>query len=432
MFAFCVSLWYTIVIKWNWRKRRMANTINVTKFKELTRSNETVEVPNNLLNILLSPCKNGLLESIIEIGVDMSEDFLRTFFEEEHAERVTNKQDFTPESITTLIAGLQKKGDNYFETAAGIGGLVIAQWVANNDIVVNLEEVSGVTIAYLLLNMSIRNISGTVKHANSITDEVYTTYVLTKGDKFSDIEIDYTVGQQEIAADISNINPPFSLKWDGAKGDDENGYPYPPKGYADYLFILRALSKLNDEGQMIAVVPHGLLFRGGKEGEIRKKLIENKHIKSIIGLPANLFMGTQIPVALLIITKAQTNEDVLFVDASAEFEKNKNQNQLTEEHVSKIVDTVVNNNEIEKYSRVVSFDEIKDNDYNFNIPRYIDTFEEEPEIDVAQVTADLLAVEDEIKNDNNELLSMLDELVGTTFDADVMLQTMKVNLKKLW
>lgn len=409
----------------------MANTIDVSKFKALTGSNETTDVPNNLLNILLSPYKNGLLESIIEIGVDMSEDFLRTFFEEEHAERVTRKQDFTPESVTTLVAKLQKQGNNYFETAAGIGGLVIAQWVANNDIIVNLEEVSGVTIAYLLLNMSIRNIAGIVKHANSITDEVYTTYVLTKGDKFSDIEISDNINQKEIAADISNINPPFSLKWDGAKGEDKNGYPYPPKGYADYLFILRALSKLNDEGQMIAVVPHGLLFRGGKEGEIRKKLIDDKHIKSIIGLPSNLFSGTSIPVALLIITKAQTNENTLFIDASNEFEKNKNQNQLTDEHINKIVETYNNNNEIEKYSRVVSFDEIKENDYNLNIPRYVDTFEEEPEIDLAQVTAELLAIDDEINNNNNELLSMLDELVGTTPDANAMLQTMKINLKKL-
>ncbi|NCA80924.1 MAG: N-6 DNA methylase, partial [Sphingobacteriia bacterium] len=388
-----------------------------------------VEVPNNLLNILLSPYKNRLLESITDIGVDMSDDFLRDFFEEEHAERVTNKQDFTPESVTTLIAGLQKQGDNYFETAAGIGGLVIAQWVANNDIVVNLEEISGVTISYLLLHMSIRNIAGIVKHANSITDEVYTTYVLTKGDKFSDIEISDNVSLQEVAADISNINPPFSLKWDGAKGDDENGYPYPPKGYADYLFILRALSKLNDDGQMIAVVPHGLLFRGGKEGEIRKKLIENNHIKSIIGLPANLFSGTQIPVVLLVLTKAQTNEDVLLIDASNEFEKNKNKNQLTDTNIDKIVETYNNNNEIEKYSRVVSFDEIKENNYNLNITRYIDTFEDEPEIDLAQVTADLLTIDDEIKNDNNELLSMLDELVSTTPDADAMLQTMKGNLK---
>lgn len=410
----------------------MDNTIDVTKFKVLTGSDETVEVPNNLLNILLSPYKNRLLESITDIGVDMSDDFLRDFFEEEHAERVTRKQDFTPESVTTLIAGLQKQGDNYFETAAGIGGLVIAQWVANNDIVVNLEEISGVTISYLLLHMSIRNIAGIVKHANSITDEVYTTYVLTKGDKFSNIEISDNVGLQEVAADISNINPPFSLKWDGAKGDDENGYPYPPKGYADYLFILRALSKLNDDGQMIAVVPHGLLFRGGKEGEIRKKLIENNHIKSIIGLPANLFSGTQIPVALLILTKAQINEDVLFIDASNEFEKNKNQNQLTNTNIDKIVETYNNNNEIEKYSRIVSIDEIKNNDYNLNIPRYIDTFEEEPEIDLAQVTADLLAVDDEIKNDNKALLSMLDELVGTVPEADAMLQTMKGNLKKLW
>lgn len=410
----------------------MANTIDVSKLKALTYSNETADVPNNLLNILLSPYKNRFLKSITEIGVDMSEDFLMTFFEEEYAERVTRKQDFTPASVTTLVAKLQKQGNNYFETAAGIGGLVIAQWVVNNDIIINLEEVSGVTIAYLLLNMSIRNIAGTVKHANSITDEVFTTYVLTKGDKFSDIEISNNVGQKEIAADISNINPPFSLKWDGAKGEDKNGYPYPPKGYADYLFILRTLSKLNDEGQMIAVVPHGLLFRVGKEGDIRKKLIENKHIKSIIGLPANLFSGTSIPVALLVLTKAQTNEDVLFIDASNEFEKNKNKNKLTNTDIDKIVETYNNKKEVDKYSHVASIDEIKENDYNLNITRYVDTSEDEPEIDLAQVTAELLIIDNEIKNNNNELLSMLDELVGTTPDANAILQTMKGNLKKLW
>lgn len=408
------------------------NLIDVNEIKVLTGSKETVEVPNNLLNILLSSDKNVLLESITGMGVDMNSDFLRKFFEEEYAERATRKQDFTPECVSNLVSKLQKPGNCYFETAAGIGGLVIAQWAVNNDIVVNLEEISGVTIAYLLLHMSIRNITGTIKHANSITGEVYTTYILTKGDKFSNIEISDDVDHQEIAADISNINPPFSLKWDGAKGEDENGYPYPPKGYADYLFILRALSKLKEDGQMIAVIPHGLLFRGNKEGAIRKKLIENKHLKSIIGLPANLFSGTAIPVALMVITKAQTNNDVLFVDASNEFEKNKNQNQLTDANIDKIVETYNNNRELDKYSRIISLDEIADNDYNLNIPRYVDTFEEEPEIDLAQVTADLLAIDDEIKNGTNDLLSMLDDMVGTTPDADVMLQAMKGNLKQLW
>ena len=153
---------------------------------------------------------------------------------------------------------------------------------------------------------------------------------------------------------------------------------------------------------MAVILPHGVLFRGAAEGRIRKALLEKGNIEAVVGLPANLFLNTGIPVVILILSKNKLSKDVLFVDASAEFEKNKNQNQLTEEHVSKIVETVVNNNEIEKYSRVVSFDEIKDNDYNLNIPRYIDTFEEEP-----------------------------DELVGTC-DANAMLQAMKGNLEKLW
>ena len=406
--------------------------IDVNFFKNLTGSMETTDIPNNLLAMMTSDDKNKALDDIVGAGVDLNSDFLRDFFEEVHAERSARKQDFTPSGVSQLISQLQKHGQRYFETAAGIGGLVVGEWVNNHDIIVDLEEISGVALAYLLLNLSIRNITGTVKHGDSITGEVYSYYILTKGDKFSDIKIVDNIGQQDTAADMSSINPPFSLKWDGAKGEDTNGYPYPPKGYADYLFILRALSKLNDDGQLIAVVPHGLLFRGGKEGEIRKKLVDNKHLKSIIGLPSNLFSGTSIPVALLVLTKAQTNDTIMVIDASSEFEKGKNQNKLKEEHIQKIIETYNNNNDVDKYAHVTSIDEIKDNDYNLNIPRYVDTFEDEPDVDLAKVTADLLTIDTEVKACTKELLSMLDDIVGTTPDANAMLQTMKGNLKKLW
>lgn len=406
--------------------------IDVNFFKHLTGSMETTDIPNKLLAMMIPYDKNNALDNIIGAGVDLNSDFLRDFFEEVHAERSARKQDFTPSGVSQLISHLQKHGQRYFETAAGIGGLVVGEWVNNHDIIVDLEEISGVALAYLLLNLSIRNITGTVKHGDSITGEVYSYYILTKGDKFSDIEIVDNIDQQDTSADMSSINPPFSLKWDGAKGEDENGYPYPPKNYADYLFILRALSKLNDDGQLIAVVPHGLLFRGGKEGEIRKKLVDNKHIKAIIGLPSNLFSGTPIPVALLVLTKVQTNGDIMIIDASNGFEKGKNQNYLNEDHISKIVETYNDNNDVDKYAHVTSIDEIKENDYNLNIPRYVDAFEDEPEIDLAQVTADLLAIDNEINDSNKELLSMLDDMVGTTPESDAMLQMMKGNLKKLW
>lgn len=235
--------------------------------------------------------------------------------------------------------------------------------------------------------------------------------------------------------DMVMANPPYSASWDNTDRESDprwSEYGVAPKSKADYAFLLHCLYHLKQDGKMAVILPHGVLFRGAAEGRIRKALLKKGNIEAVIGLPAKLFLNTSIPVVILILSKNKLSKDVLFVDASNEFEKNKNQNRLTEEHVSKIVETVVNNNEIEKYSRVVSFDEIKENDYNLNIPRYIDTFEEEPEIDLAQVTADLLAIDDEIKNDNEELLSMLDDMVGTTPDADAMLQTMKGNLKKLW
>ena len=246
---------------------------------------------------------------------------------------------------------------------------------------------------------------------------------------------DATGKDQPRPFDLVMANPPYSATWDNTDRESDprwSEYGVAPKSKADYAFLLHCLYHLKQDGKMAVILPHGVLFRGGAEGRIRQALLEKGNIEAVIGLPAKLFLNAGLAVTILILSKNKQTKDVLFVDASTEFEKNKNQNQLTEENVSKIVDTVINNKEIEKYSRVVSLDEIKDNDYNLNIPRYIDTFEEEPEIDLAQVTADLLAIDDEIKNDNKELLSMLDDMVGTTPDADVMLQTMKGNLKKLW
>ena len=152
---------------------------------------------------------------------------------------------------------------------------------------------------------------------------------------------------------------------------------------------------LNDGGTMACVAPHGVLFRGAAEGKIRQFLIEKKnYIDAIIGLPANIFYGTSIPTCILVMKKCRKEDDnILFIDASKEFEKVKTQNKLRQEHIDKIVSTYRERKEIEKYSHCASLQEIKDNDYNLNIPRYVDTFEEEEEIDIKAVMSEIKELE---------------------------------------
>lgn len=168
-----------------------------------------------------------------------------------------------------------------------------------------------------------------------------------------------------------------------------------PKSKADYAFILHMIYHLNDGGTMACVALHGVLFRGAAEGKIRQFLIEKRNcIDAIIGLPANIFYGTSIPTCILVIKKCrEAGDNILFIDASKEFEKIKTQNKLRPEHIRKIVDTYRERKEIEKYSHCATMQEIIDNDYNLNIPRYVDTFEEEEPIDIHAVMSAIKKLE---------------------------------------
>lgn len=185
-------------------------------------------------------------------------------------------------------------------------------------------------------------------------------------------------------------NPPYSAHWDNSetKLKDPRFASFgklAPKTKADYAFVLHSLYHLGQDGTMAIVLPHGVLFRGAAEGVIRKTIIDKNYLDAVIGLPANIFYGTGIPTTILVFKKNRQTRDVLFIDASREFEKAKNQNRLKPEHIEKIVETYKNRKDVEKYAHVASLEEIKENDYNLNIPRYIDTFEEEEEIDLAEV-----------------------------------------------
>lgn len=203
-------------------------------------------------------------------------------------------------------------------------------------------------------------------------------------------------------------NPPYSAKWD----NDETKLKDPrfgeygklaPASKADYAFILHSIYHLNKTGTMAIVLPHGVLFRGAAEGKIRETLIGKNYLDTIIGLPANLFYGTSIPTVILVLKKNRENKDILFIDASNDFEKSKNQNNLRDEDIDKIIKTYKERKDIEKYAHLASIEEIRENDFNLNIPRYVDTFEEEEAIDLEEINMLL-------EQDNKEIAELEAEI----------------------
>ena len=224
-------------------------------------------------------------------------------------------------------------------------------------------------------------------------------------------------------------NPPYSANWsaDAKFLDDERFSSYgriAPKSKADFAFVQHMIYHLDDNGTMAVVLPHGVLFRGAAEGTIRQYLIEEKnYLDAVIGLPANVFYGTTIPTCILVFKKCRQDDNtVLFIDASNDFEKAKNQNNLTDKHVEKIVSAYEKRETVDKYSHVATLDEIKENDYNLNIPRYVDTFEEEEQISLEEVATAIQQTQKEIIQAEKELFALFGELHGTNEEADRDLQ----------
>ena len=195
-------------------------------------------------------------------------------------------------------------------------------------------------------------------------------------------------------------NPPFSYRWEPGEAMAQDprfkNHGVAPKSAADFAFLLHGLHYLKDDGVMAIILPHGVLFRGGKEADIRRKLLEDGHIDTVIGLPANLFYSTGIPVCILVLKKCKKPDDVLFINAAEHFTKGKRQNQLSDEDIARIVSTYRDRTEQTRYSRRVSMQEITDNDFNLNISRYVSTAQAEEEVDLVAVHAELVQLEQDL------------------------------------
>ncbi|MGP5644992.1 type I restriction-modification system subunit M [Psychrobacter celer] len=315
---------------------------------------------------------------------------------------------YTPPEVSSLLATILDPvaGDAICDPACGSGSLLIkcGAMARKNSGSKNYElfgqEAIGSTWALAKMNMFLH---GEDNHRIEWGDTL--RHPLLLDDKGSLLRFD-----------VVTANPPFSLsKWgyeDAA--DDPHGRFHrglPPKTKGDYAFITHMIETLkNDNGRMGVVVPHGVLFRGSSEGKIRQQLIEENLLDTVIGLPEKLFFGTGIPAAILVFKKNKADDTVLFIDASREYESGSNQNKLTDENLAKIIETYNKREFVDKYAYVASLDEIKENDFNLNIPRYVDTFEPEAEIDLVAVREERLALKSELASLESEMEHYLKEL----------------------
>lgn len=219
------------------------------------------------------------------------------------------------------------------------------------------------------------------------------------------------------------MNPPYSANWSAAAGflQDERFSDYgvlAPKSKADYAFLLHGLYHLKSNGTMAIVLPHGVLFRGAAEGKIREKLLRSGNIYAVIGLPANLFYNTSIPTCIIVLKKHREGRDVLFIDASQKYEKGKKQNAMTDANIDSVIDLYNRRETVEKEAYLASFEDIEKNDFNLNIPRYVDNFEEEEEIDLNALLEEMKETDRQIAEVQGNLVSMLKDL--TSEDESIM------------
>jgi type I restriction enzyme M protein len=374
---------------------------------------ETHEIPTALTKVLLnSNSRSALLKSIQPY---YSYEALLTEFEEHSADRKNYMQDYTPQCVLDIIAGITTGGD-VRDVCAGIGGLSLAKFKSDNTVTLRLEEYSKNAMAFMLLNLLIANIDAEVVEKNVLTGEELAYYKVESAvSGFGQVAKVDMLESKKYDTVISN--PPYSQSWIPQMDERFEGYKLAPKSKADFAFILDGLYSLNASGTAAFILPHGVLFRGQAEGDIRRKLIEDNLLDAVIGLPSNLFTNTGIPVCILLFKKNRANKDVLFIDAQKDFVKYKNKNIMTAEQVEKVIKAYKDRADIERYSSNISMSTILDNDYNLNIPRYIDSFEPEEIPDAVQLAKDLNEINRESRALGLEIAEMLKQLVCTDPDS---------------
>lgn len=322
---------------------------------------------------------------------------------------------YTPQAVSKIltriaISGQEKRrGLSVYDPCMGSGSLLLnAKKYASEPEYIRYYGQELMTSTYNLARMNM--------FLHGIAPE---NQKLRNGDTLDE---DWPTGE-ETDFNMVLMNPPYSAKWSAAAGflQDERFSDYgvlAPKSKADYAFLLHGLYHLKSNGTMAIVLPHGVLFRGAAEGKIREKLLRAGNIYAVIGLPANLFYNTSIPTCIIVLKKHRDGRDVLFIDASKKFEKGKRQNAMTDEHIDAVIDLYKNRETVDKESFLASFEDIEKNDFNLNIPRYVDNFEKEEEVDLNALLTDMRKTDEELENVHQDFVSLLKEL--TSSDENIM------------
>jgi len=325
---------------------------------------------------------------------------------------------YTPQQISSILSGIvsldsqepstgkKQKLNRILDFACGSGSLLlnVCRRMGKHGVGKLYGQEKNITTYNLArMNMLLHGVRDTefeIHHGDSLLND---WDILSEENPAKKIEFDAVVA-----------NPPFSYRWEPNEALAEDfrfkGYGLAPRSAADFAFLLHGFHFLHREGTMAIILPHGVLFRGGVEAKIRKKLLIDGNIDTVIGLPAKLFYSTGIPVCILVLKKCKKYDDVLIINASEHFEKGKRQNMLLPEHIDKIINTYQYRKEEERYSRRVSMEEIKENDFNLNISRYVSTAEPEESVDLAQVHTELTRLAGQISKStwkHNEFLKEL-------------------------
>jgi len=385
-------------------KAKLHNVFRNIDFNSEANLGQTRQRNNRLKNLLedfaaldLKPDNNGDMDIIGDVYEYLIEKFAASAGKKAG-------EFYTPAEVSETLARVvaPQKGDRICDPACGSGSLLIraGKQIGSSDFALYGQEMNGSTWALCKMNMFLHEVDSahiewedTIRHPQFIEDDALMKF------------------------DIVIANPPFSLdKW-GQEMAAEDRYArfqrgIPPKSKGDWAFISHMLATaVEGTGRVGVVVPHGVLFRGGQEGKIREAVIRENLLDAVIGIPANLFYGTGIPAALMIFDKSRKpGKEILFIDASREFEQSTNQNKLRQQDTEKIVTTYHKRHAVEKYAYPATFKEIEENEFNLNIPRYVDTFEPEPEIDIAATQKEIEQIEAELVETRAKMDTYLKEL----------------------
>ena len=316
---------------------------------------------------------------------------------------------YTPQAVSQILTRVaiqgqeDKQGLLVYDAAMGSGSLLLnARKFSHKPDYIRYfgQELSTTTYNLARMNMFLHGVdpeNQTLRNADTLD-----------ADWPTDEETDF---------DMVLMNPPYSAKWSAAQGflNDSRFSDYgvlAPKSKADYAFLLHGFYHLKNTGTMAIILPHGVLFRGAAEGKIRQKLIDSGAIYAVIGLPANLFYNTSIPTTIIALKKNRDGRDILFIDASQQFVKGKKQNSMSPENIDHIIELYTNRKDVEKEAHLATYEEIKANDYNLNIPRYVDTFEQEEQISLSDLASELSDISADMDTAAADLIAQMGELTA--------------------